>query len=122
MLGSDLFPRDFIYSLEAPTNYFGPQAIFGEEPTANVLREIHDAEFTFPEGHKSSLLMPSLPASLLAAARAFLLCTTIRDLRGEGTSHRSMLVNVSRFTAVQDQVAAPVAHVALASPAGHQEL
>ena len=32
MLGSDLFPRDFIYSLEAPTNYFGPQAIFGEEP------------------------------------------------------------------------------------------
>ena len=40
MLGNDLFPRDFIYSLEAPTNYFGPQAIFGEEPTANVLREI----------------------------------------------------------------------------------
>ena len=106
MLGSDLFPRDFIYSLEAPTNYFGPQAIFGEEPTANVLREIHDAELMFPEGHKSSLLVPSLPASLLAGTRAFLLCTTIRDLRGEGASHRSMLVNVSRFTAVQDQVAA----------------
>jgi hypothetical protein len=106
MLGSDLFPRDFIYSLEAPTNYFGPQAIFGEEPTTNVLREIGDAELTFPEGHKSSLLVPTLPTSLLAAARAFLLCTTIRDLRGEGTSHRSMLVNVSRFTAVQDQVAA----------------
>ena len=106
MLGSDLFPRDFIYSLESPTNYFGPQAIFGEEPTANVLREIDDAELMFPEGHKSSLLVPSLPASLLAAARAFLLCTTIRDLRGEGATHRSMLVNVSRFTAVQDQVAA----------------
>ncbi len=28
-----------------------------------------------------------------------------RDLRGKGPSHRSMLVNVSRFTAVQDQVA-----------------
>jgi hypothetical protein len=106
MLGSDLFPRDFIYSLETPTNYFGPQALFGEEPTANVLREIHDAELTFPEGHKSSLVVPCLPSSLLAAARAFLLTTAIRDLRGEGATHRSMLVNVSRFTAVQDQVAA----------------
>jgi hypothetical protein len=35
----------------------------------------------------------------------FIIATTIRDLRGEGTSHRSMLVNISQFTLVQDQVA-----------------
>jgi hypothetical protein len=105
MLGSDLFPRDFIYSLEAPTNYFGPQAIFGDDAQTNVLRTIIDADLTFPQGHKAVLAVSALPPSLLEAARTYLLGTTIRDLRGEGATHRSMLVNVSRFTAVQDQVA-----------------
>jgi hypothetical protein len=105
MLGSDLFPRDFIYSLEAPSNYLGPQAVFGNEPTVAPLREIDDADVAFPDAHKATLLVESLPPSLEDAARTFLLSTTIRDLRGEGPSHRSMLVNVSRFTAVQDQVA-----------------
>jgi hypothetical protein len=105
MLGSDLFPRDFIYSLEAPSNYLGPQSVFAEDPTVAPLREIVGGELTFPDGHKSTLCVEALPATLEEAARAFLLTTTIRDLRGEGRSHRSMLVNVSRFTAVQDQVA-----------------
>lgn len=108
MLGSDLFPRDFIYSLEAPSNYFGPQAIFGEEARQNVLREISDADVAFPDKHKAELHIDVLPESLLDAVRTFLLSTTIRDLRGEGATHRSMLVNVSRFTAVQDQVATHV--------------
>jgi len=33
------------------------------------------------------------------------MATTIRDLRGQTPAHRSMLVNVSSFTRVQDQVA-----------------
>jgi hypothetical protein len=104
MLGSDLFPRDFIYSLEAPTNYLGPQALFGDDPRANLLRPIEDADLIFPEKHKSDLVVQSLPHTLEEAARTFLLSTTARDLRGEGLTHRSMLVNVSRFTSVQDQV------------------
>lgn len=108
MLGSDLFPRDFIYSLEAPSNYLGPQAIFGEEARQNVLREINDADVVFPDKHKAELRIDMLPESLLDAMRTFLLSATIRDLRGEGATHRSMLVNVSRFTAVQDQVATHV--------------
>jgi hypothetical protein len=106
MLKSDLFPRHFIYALEAPSNYFGPQGVFGEDAYENVLRSIEDAEVVFPEKHKSSLTLTELPESLIYAARTFLLATTIRDLRGEGPTHRSMLVNVSHFTAVQDQVAA----------------
>ena len=105
MIQNDLFPRDFIYGLEPPTNYVGPQAIFGEEPARNILRDVEDAGLVFPPRHKSSLLVSDLPESLFEAARTFLLATTIRDLRGEGPSHRSMLVNVSHFTAVQDQVA-----------------
>jgi hypothetical protein len=104
MIGDDLFPRDFIYALEAPTNYRGPPALFGD-PLDETLRYIEDADATFPAGHKSSHSVTELPPSLAEAVRSFMLATTIRDLRQEGPTHRSMLVNVSRFTAVQDQVA-----------------
>jgi hypothetical protein len=104
MIGDDLFPRDFIYGLEAPTNYVGPQAMFGD-PRAEILRWIEDADVFFPPTHKSTHTVEMVPESLREATRSFILATTIRDLRGEGLTHRSMLVNVSRFTAVQDQVA-----------------
>jgi hypothetical protein len=105
MRGNDLFPRDFIYALEAPTNYVGAQAIFGDAPQFNHLREIEDAESVFPASHRSTSRIDGLPTSLYEALRTFILSNAIRDLRGEGSSHRSMLVNVSRFTNVQDQVA-----------------
>jgi hypothetical protein len=103
MLGDDLFPRDFIYTLEVPTNYVGPQQVFAEPAT--ITRWNDDAEAFFPEDHKLGHPVPSLPPSLYHALHCFLIATTLRDLRGEGRTHRSMLVNVSRFTAVQDQVA-----------------
>jgi hypothetical protein len=105
MIGDDLFPRDFIYSLEAPSNYMGPQAIFGD-PLSDILRWIDDADEVFPAKHKSTHPVDVLPESLSEAVRSFIVATTVRDLRDEGPTHRSMLVNVSRFTAVQDQVAA----------------
>ena len=86
MLGNDLFPSDFIYSLEAPTNYVGPQLLFGEEPRLAILRTIEDAETIFREKHKSDLVVPTLPPSLEEAVRSFIIATTIRDLRGEGPS------------------------------------
>lgn len=106
MLDNDLFPRDFIYGLEPPSNYVGPQAIFGDEPVRNILRPVEDADVIFPARHKSNLKVDELPESILEAARAFLLVTTLRDLRREGPTHRSMLINVSHFTDVQDQVTA----------------
>lgn len=106
MVKNDLFPRDFIYGLEPPTNYVGPQAIFGETSTQESLRPVDDAEFIFPDKHKSNLQVGELPPSLYEAGRAFLIANAIRDLRGEGPTHRSMLVNVSHYTAVQDQITA----------------
>lgn len=104
MRGNDLFPRDFIYALEAPTNYVGAQIIFGETPNSTFLREIEDAEPYFPPTHRSDYVVEELPPSLHEALRTYVLSNAIRDLRGEGATHRSMLVNVSRFTNVQDQV------------------
>jgi len=105
MIGDDLFPRHFIYSLESPTNYIGSQVIFGDDATANILREITDAEEVFPSRHRRNLIIGDLPDTLLEALRVFIISNAIRDLRGEGNTHRSMLVNVSRFTDVQTQVA-----------------
>jgi hypothetical protein len=100
----ELFPRDFIYALESPTNYIGASAVFGEDATAGLLKELDDADAVFPLKHKQTLVVTAIPASLDAAIRTFCLTCAIRDLRGDRTAHRSMLVNVSRFTAVQDRV------------------
>jgi hypothetical protein len=105
MENDDLFPRDFIYALEAPSNYMGASRIFGDTDNSMV-REITDGEDAFPKKHKSFFEVATLPESLLEAIRSFLLTTTIRDLRGEGPTHRSMLINVSRFTNVQMQIQA----------------
>src|SRR5688500_17293780 len=106
LLGNDLFPRDYIYALDPPTNYIGPVQVFGGEGTNSSLRSIEDAETIFPYGHKASLIVGELPSSLHRALDAFVLANAVRDLRAEGATHRSMLVNVSRFTDVQMQVAA----------------
>lgn len=107
MLSDDLFPRDFIYTLQAPSNYFGYRKVFGEEGDEEAdspLRPIEDAEEYLPRKHRSTHTVDALPPSLLDALDTFLISNTIRDLRGEGATHRSMLVNVSQFTRVQDQV------------------
>lgn len=105
MLEDDLFPRDFIYTLQAPTNYFGAARIFLDDEGADRhLRTIDDVEDAIPTRHKSDLEVTHLPPTLVNALCAFLVTNAIRDLRGEGPSHRSMLVNVSQFTRVQDQV------------------
>jgi Z1 domain len=45
-----------------------------------------------------------LPPSLKEAVDAFLLACAVRQLRGQDREHSSMLVHVTRFTAVQKQV------------------
>lgn len=124
MLGDDLFPNDFIHVLKAPDNYVGMNALFaaprdedvgqpgdGTEPDG-MLRYVDDADLWLPPRHGKNQSPQPLPESLRTAFRTFLLACAIRDLRAAegvegkgGGIHRSMLVNVSRFTAVQDWVA-----------------
>lgn len=104
MEGDDLFPRDFIYALDAPSNYLGASAIFGDNPKVNCLEEIDDAEASFPKGQQSESIIDEVPDSLMDAVKYFLLVNAIMDLRGGMPKHRSMLINVSHFTFIQDQV------------------
>ena len=101
MLGGDLFPRDFIVSLDAPSDYFGPHRIFDSSDASPYLREIDDIEDYIPTGHKSTFAPQALPPSLEEAVRAFILTRAIRILRGQGNQHSSMLVNVSHLNSPQ---------------------
>ena len=125
MLGDDLFPRDFIHVLEPPTNYVGMNILFPAEPPegqpaeTTSVRTLADGEDWLPEKHAKDAQPGPLPESLQTALCSFLLVCAIRDLRSAdgaagrgGPIHRSMLVNVSRFTAVQDSVA-DLLHIAL---------
>lgn len=105
MLGHDLFPRDFIYCLDAPTNYFGPQKVFVDEVSSPaILRTIDDAEHIIPLKHKKDHPVSDLPRSLKIAIHAFIVGKAIRIVREHRNKHASMMVNASRFVDVQRQL------------------
>ncbi|MBD9393963.1 Z1 domain-containing protein [Acidovorax sp. ACV01] len=102
----DLFPANFVYSLETPSSYLGVTSYFGDDaPHADAVQEIHDAEKLLPYTHKKDRSVTGLPESLRDALAVFLLTCAVRDGRKEPLRHRSMLVNASRFTDVQARIA-----------------
>ena len=104
MLGEDLFPRDFIISLDPPSNYVGPEKIFSTEMDLNIVKKVDDYGNDLPLKHKKDWSPLNLPNSLKDAIMCFILCRAIRILRGQGNEHNSMMINVSRFTTVQTNV------------------
>lgn len=101
----DLFPRDYVYSLQAPSNYVGANATFGTVDDASTASTVPlgDANDWLPVKHRSGTIVEGLPDSLLEAIDTFFVANALRDLRGDD-GPRSMLINVSRFKAVQKQV------------------
>ena len=104
MLGDDLFPRNFILSLDPPDNYIGPEKVFAEDSELNILRDVEDFEDSLPLRHNKVWSPEALPDSLLEAIRTFILIRAIRLLRKQNNKHNSMMINVSRFTGVQSKI------------------
>lgn len=119
---ADLFPSNFIYALDTPSNYIGAVKIFGSEsscgdekaPHEYMLKEINtdEMEQIIPYKHKKELEIHKLPSDLEKALYYFLLINAVRDCRAatkieyrpDKKSHRSMMIHVSRFTAVQSRI------------------
>ncbi len=110
----DLFPRDFIYALPTPSDYIGADAIFGNgNEDSSMIRSnadyssaiirIKNIEMNdyFPFKHKKAMEVNDLPPSMYEAIGYFMLANAIRDIRGDVTEHRSMLINVTRYTNTQ---------------------
>lgn len=123
--GPDLFPQSFIVNLAAPSNYVGPTRVFGvrsPQGRSGALPLIRIFDDHSAEDGKSGWMPPKhnkehkplcggedrMPASLEAAILAFVLACAVRELRGQGGEHASMLVHVTRFTNVQREVARQV--------------
>ena len=113
--GADLFPKSFITNLKTPTNYLGPEEVFGRlgdeslQIPGMMPLPMHipadDAEIWMPPRHrKTHTVTPKLPCSLRKALRLFLLTVAARLVLGHRDQHMSMLVHISRFTDVQEQI------------------
>ena len=114
MENQDLFPEDFIVSLPTPSNYIGPEKIFAENGEYHSqLIYITDAGVEESDGysfyfkHKKEW-QGDLPDSLTDAIYSFYIVNAIRDLRGDTKTHRSMLINMSRFVKVQKHIRSEV--------------
>ena len=106
MQNDDLFPKNFIHALEAPDNYCGADRIFSNDGDLRdqMVTEIDDYVDILPLGHKKDWPLECLPPSLEFAIRSFVIARTIRVLRGDGTKHCSMMINVSRLNDIQAKV------------------
>lgn len=124
--GEDLFPQSFIVNLAAPSNYIGPSKVFGllshegREGGLPLARPISDhVELDEDDKETAGSWMPSkhngrhvpcykgvdtVPPSLREAICAFVLACAVREIRGQGAEHSSMLVHVTRLTAIQKEV------------------
>ena len=108
----DLFPKDFLTLLPVPDNYIGANKIFGNDADDGAKAEFSSSiipilnkeqAYYFPFKHKKELAkqLRDLPPSLEEAIRYFILVTAVSDSRFDSKEHRTMMVNVSRFTDVQ---------------------
>lgn len=112
--GKDLFPKNFIISLPAPSNYIGPDTVFGLKSNLETGKDgkdglplvvsVKDSEQYIPSVHKNDYYVHEIPESLKKAVKYFILSCTARTVRGHPNDHNSMLVHVTRFIAVQNRV------------------
>ena len=123
MKQADLFPENFIYSLPTPSTYIGAKKIFYPDgdyySNLRFISDIVEPDYsseeykemvnedvdtlnsgTFYYLHKKEW-DGIFPYSLREATLCFFIANTMRDLRGDISAPRSMLINMSRFVKVQ---------------------
>lgn len=115
----DLYPRDFIFTLPKPNDYFGAERIFGRDmldadvkPLANeslnILRSIPEEEWDKLRPHNAATRANfdfEVTESLQYAIDYFLLATCVRNVRGDRGKHSSMLVHTTMLVQPQEQIA-----------------
>lgn len=115
----DLYPRDFITSLPAPPHYFGPAKLFGKPPAdpanpapeeegLDMIRHVPDEdEWKLQPANRKEKddFEPEMPESLETALLYFLATCAARRIRGQGSSHMTMLVHTSPYITLHQKVA-----------------
>lgn len=119
MKNADLFPENFIYVLPTPSSYIGAKEIFYPygrcygsikfiedivEPSREEIKQDPNKD-TRPLYYKHTKEWHgTFPDSLSDSIRCFYLANVIRDLRGDVSQPRTMMINVSRFVKVHGHI------------------
>ena len=116
-VGEDLFPRNFIYRLGIPSNYIGPERVFGvEEDFSDELPIVIDVQERFPDDFieeppkrptaASKYILRAEPDSLFYAIKCFIISASVKKARGcmDITPHNTMLVHVHRLVKKQAEL------------------
>ena len=120
--GEDLFPKSFIQDLPEPSNYYGIKKLFSEEKDDiedSFLENIDDhctdpGDIKCSEGWIPPKHLKNHEAifdgedkhtkSLRKAILNFIISCSIRNLRGHIKQHKSMLIHVTKYILVNEQV------------------
>lgn len=104
----DLFPSDFIALLYAPSNYFGATKVFAfeGERLSRHIRRLDEGERNFlPAKHKKDeYQFTAMPESMKESVLCYLLNNVIRTIKGKNDKHRSMLINISVYNNMHEQI------------------
>lgn len=106
----ELFPSDFVYSLEPGEGYFGAERVFGlastdpdhpglDEDGLDMVRTVTDADGLRPPSKRDEReeFDPDLPGTLVDAVEWFIVASAVRRERGQ-QDHSSMLVHTTHYT------------------------
>jgi len=108
----DLYPRNFIYSLPKPEDYFGAAMIFDSTININYIKTINrGGRMRPPEQDDVNQLIgsgeyaiPEIPVSLINAIQCFMFGCAIRCLRGDDDQPMSMLIHVHWRVGEQENI------------------
>lgn len=115
----DLYPKDFITSLQLPKGYFGTQKLFGrtpqdaanplpEEEGLDVIREVNEEDEAAlqPRGRAAQAgFVPRMTPSLQNAILYYIATCAVRRARGHVGEHMSMLVHTSPAIRMHQSIA-----------------
>lgn len=109
----DIYPKDFLITLEKPATYYGPEELFGRDMVNGksstegmpVIRTVRDEDAEILRNlERASDGQFDLTDSLRNAIDSFLIAGTLRLSRGHWKQHITMLVHVSHLIDSQDSI------------------
>jgi len=115
----DLYPGEFIISLDEPEGYFGARKLFGDDVDAEkdaelpYIRRVPSEDCTClqpPSRKQREVFTATLTPSLRDACDWFLLALAARRSRGQERSHCCMLIHTTIYAACHRQIRRMIEH------------
>lgn len=110
LIGDDLFPKDFMIRTPIPDSYMGHKYYFQPRDNHNEdpIILVDDFEQFLPPKSKKDSVVGNTPESLKEAIQCFIINVATRAFRGQTQEHSTMLVHMTQYKLLHDQIAQAV--------------